>query len=120
MTITAERLEGVGAAFRSGAESYGIFGASLYSALCAGAADDPDIIMLAAHAQAGAQPVFHLLTVIHYLVLGTPDDPLGRYFATLKDPPLPAQEALPDFKRFCRSRRDEIIATLASQKYAPH
>jgi len=114
MTFVPERLESVAAAFRAGAESYGKFGATLYSALCAGGADDPDIVELAAHAQAGAQPVFHLLTVIHYLVLGNPTDPLGRYFATLNDPPLPAQEAWPDFVRFCRERRGEIVETLAN------
>ena len=113
MTITPERLESVAAAFRAGAESYARFGATLYSALCAGGAEDPEIIALAAHAQAGAQPVFHLLTVIHFLILGAPEHPLGRYFATHIDPPLPPGEAWPDFVRFCRERRDEIVATLA-------
>ncbi|MDG2002971.1 MAG: DUF2332 domain-containing protein [Novosphingobium sp.] len=114
MAVTTERMESVAAAFRTGAQSYGNFGATLYSVLCAGGADDPDIIELAAHAQAGAQPVFHLLTVIHYLVLGSPHDPLGRYFATLHDPPRPADEAWPEFTRFCRERRSQIVDTLAS------
>ena len=113
-TIPQERRDAVAAAFATGAQSYASFGAPLYAALCAGGAKDPEIIDLATHAQAGAQPVFHLLTAIHFLVLGHPDDPLARYFTTLNDPPLPPTQAWPDFVRFCREHRDEIIATLAS------
>ncbi len=114
MTITEERYASVAAAFRSGAKSYGAFGAPLYSALCLAGAEDREIVELATHAQPGAQPVFHLLTAVHYLVLGNPDDPLARYFPTLAAEPLPAQEAWPDFKLFCRTRRGEILETLAN------
>ena len=114
MTITEERFASVAAAFRSGAQSYGAFGAALYSALCAGGAEDPAVIELATHAQLGAQPVFHLLTAVHYLVLGSPENPLARYFPTLTAEPLPAREAWPAFQDFCRTRRDEIIATLSN------
>ena len=113
MTITDERYASVAAAFRTGAQSYGSFGAPLYSALCAGGAEAPEIIELATHAQLGAQPVFHLLTAIHYLVLGDPGDPLARYFPTVSAEPLPAQEAWPSFRDFCRARRSEIIETLS-------
>ncbi len=82
MTTTDEKLASVAAAFRTGAQSYGSFGAALYSALCAAGAQDREVIELAAHAQPGAQPVFHLLTAVHYHVLGNPDDPLARYFPT--------------------------------------
>ncbi len=112
MTDNGERYASVAAAFRTGAQSYGSFGAPLYSALCAGGAEDPEIIELATHAQLGAQPVFHLLTAIHFLVLGHPDDPLARYFPTLAAEPLPAGEAWPAFQSFCRARRGEIIETL--------
>ena len=114
MTITHERYASVATAFRTGAQSYGSFGAPLYSALCAGGAEDPDIIELATHAQLGAQPVFHLLAAIHYLVLGSPDDPLASYFPTMVAEPLPAGEAWSAFKLFCLARREEIIATLSN------
>lgn len=114
MTIHEERYASVEAAFRTGAQSYGAFGAPLYSALCAGGAEDPDIIELATHAQLGAQPVFHLLTAIHYLVLASPDDPLARYFPTITAEPLPAGEAWSAFKHFCREMRSEIIETLSN------
>lgn len=112
--VTRERHDSVAAAFRTGVQSYASFGAPLYSALCAGGAECPEVIALATRAQAGAQPVFHLLTAVHFLVLGNPGDPLARFFATLNDPPLPPQEAWPDFQRFCREREDEILDTLAS------
>ena len=114
MTATDEKLASVAAAFRTGAQSYGSFGAALYSALCAAGAQDREIIELATHAQPGAQPVFHLLTAVHYHVLGNPDDPLARYFPTLVQHPLPPDEAWPDFKRFCMARRGELIETLAN------
>ena len=114
MTITEERYASVAAAFRSGAQSYGAFGAPLYSALCLAGAEDREIVELATHAQLGAQPVFHLLTAVHYLILGNPDDPLARYFASLAAEPLPAQEAWPSFRHFCRTRRDQIIETLSN------
>lgn len=114
MTFSPERLGSVAAAFASGAKSYAAFGAPLYAALCAGGAKDPDIIALAAHAQPGAQPVFHLLTAVHFLLLGAPDDPLAAYFATLNDPPLPAAQAWPAFARFCQRHRGHIVETLAA------
>ena len=114
MAETQERLDSVAAAFRAGAHSYASFGAPLYAALCAAGADDAAVIELAAHAQAGAQPVFHLLTAIHDLVLGDPGDPLGAYFATVNDPPLPAEEAWPAFARFCEMRREEIVEALGA------
>jgi hypothetical protein len=109
-----ERRQSVAAAFRTGAQSYGAFGAALYSALCAAGADDPEIVDLATQAQAGAQPVFHLLTAVHCLVLADPNDPLAAYFPTLREKPLPANEAWPAFKRFCQLRREDIVSTLAA------
>ena len=114
MTGADERLASVAAAFRSGAQSYGAFQAPLYAALCAAGAEDRAIVELATHAQQGAQPVFHLLTAVHFLVLGNPDDRLARYFPTLAAQPLPPQDAWPDFRRFCLERRDELIATLSN------
>ena len=110
---TEERMQSVAAAFRPGAQSNGAFGATLYSELCAAGADDPEIVELATHSQIGAQPVFHLLTTIHYLVLADPGDPLADYFATLREEPLPASEAWPAFKRFCQVRSEDIVSTLA-------
>jgi hypothetical protein len=109
-----ERLETVRAAFRNGAQSYARIGSPLYSALCAGGENDPEVVQLAAHAMAGSQPVFHLLASVHHLLMGDSSDPLARYFATLTDNPLPPEHAWPDFARYCREHRDELLDLLAN------
>jgi hypothetical protein len=110
-SVRGERLETVAAAFRAVEQIYRSLGAPLYGALCAGGADDPDIIALASHAQQGAQPI-HLFASVHYLLLRDPDDPLSRYFATLTDQPAAPEQAFPDFARFCARHRDQILPLL--------
>src|SRR5580658_769358 len=112
--VRGERLDTVAAAFRAGEQIYRSLGTPLYGALCAGGADDPDIIALAGHAQEGAQPV-HLFASVHYLLLRDPDDPLSRYFATLTDEPESPEQAFPDFARFCAKHRDEILPLLENR-----
>ena len=109
-----ERLDTVAAAFRAGEQIYRSLGTPLYGALCAGGADDPDIIELASHGQEGAQPV-HLFASVHYLLLRDSDDPLSRYFATLTDEPASPEQAFPDFARFCARHRDEILPLLENR-----
>lgn len=109
------RLASVAGAFRSGAQTYAAMGSPLYAALCAGGADDADIVALAAHAQEGAQPVFHLMASVHYLLLRDPADPLARFFATLTDRPEPPDRAYPEFARYCHAHAAEIRRLLAER-----
>ena len=110
-----ERLGTVAAAFRAGEQIYRSLGTPLYGALCAGGADDPDIIELASHGQQGAQPV-HLFASVHYLLLRDPGDPLSRYFATLTDDePASPEHAFPEFARYCAKHRDEILPLLENR-----
>ncbi len=108
------RLDTVAAAFRAGAKSYAAMGSPPYAALCAGGADDPAVVELAAHAMAGSQPVFHLMASVHHLLLQDGNDPLAGYFATLTDDPLPPGEAWPHFVRFCEEHRAELLHMLAT------
>jgi hypothetical protein len=114
VSIDRERLETVRAAFRNGAQSYARIGSPLYSALCAGGENDDEVVELAAHAMAGSQPVFHLLASVHHLLMADPSDPLARFFATLTDAPLPPGGAWPDFARYCREHRAELLDLLAN------
>jgi hypothetical protein len=114
MSIDPERLETVRAAFRNGAQSYARIGSPLYSALCGGGESDDEAVALAAHAMAGSQPVFHLLASVHHLLMADPSDPLARFFATLTDDPLPPEDAWPDFARYCRAHRAELLDLLAN------
>jgi hypothetical protein len=107
-------LDVVAAAFRNGAASYARIGSPLYSSLCGAGEGDGEVVSLAAHAMAGSQPVFHLLASVHYLLLQDPNDPLARYFATLTPEPLPVGEAWPDFARYCREHRAELVDLLAN------
>jgi len=113
--LDSERLSTVAAAFRAGASSYRSLGSPLYGAICEAGASDEDIIALASHAQSGAQPAFHLMAAAHYLLLGDPSDPLGRHYATLTDDPLAPEQAYPEFARFCREHRAEILELLQTR-----
>lgn len=101
-------------AFRIGVQAYAGYGTPLYAALCAGGADDPAIIALASHGVVSSRPV-HLFSSVHYLLLGGCNDPLARYFATLTENPLPPDEAFPDFARFCRQHREELLHLLQTR-----
>lgn len=108
-------IETVTAAFRSGAQTYLAMGSPLYSAICAGGADDAEIVELATHAMVGSQPVFHLMASVHYLLLGDTADPLARFYATLTDTPAPAGEVWPDFARYCREHWAELLKLLETR-----
>jgi len=95
------------AAFERGAEVYASQGSPLYAALSQAGRDAPEILELASHAMAGAPPV-HLFTAVHYLLLDGRDDPLARFFPTLSDDPTPADQAWPEFRRFCREHAEEL------------
>jgi hypothetical protein len=112
---TSERRETVRSAFLRGARTYGDLGSPLYRALFTASADDPDIVALACHAQKGAQPAFHLLACAHYLLLGQPEDPLARFYATLTDPPAPPELAFPAFAVFCATHRDALRELLETR-----
>ena len=107
----AELMETVAAAFRSNAARYRDMGTPLYGCLFESAADDPELVELASHGQAGARPV-HLLSAVHDLLLRDSRDPLARFFATLTEIPAPPERAFPELQRFCRERRADILPIL--------
>lgn len=112
---TDERFETVRAAFLRGAKTYGDLGSSLYAALLTAGADEADLVTLACNAQAGSQPAFHLLAVVHFLLLRNPDDPLARFYATLTDDPASPDDAFPELVRYCREHRDRILDLLVTR-----
>jgi hypothetical protein len=114
MDGAGQDLEAVAGAFRANAELYAGMGVALYAELCRRAAEDPDLLALAAHGQDGARPM-HLFSAAHYLLLQDASDPLARWFATLTPEPAPAAEAFDAFKRFCRERRAEIVELLRTR-----
>jgi hypothetical protein len=106
--------ETVAASLQASAQLYASMGVHLYSALCRAAAGDAELVALAGHGQASARAM-HLLSAVHYLLLEDPDDPLGRFFATLTPDPAPPEAAFPELQRFCREHRCAILALMASR-----
>ena len=105
---STQELEMIAAAFRASEPVYRSMGSPLYAELCIGALADPDILELTRNAEASARPV-HLFTAVHHLLMQAPDDPLSRYFPTLTDQPGPAERAYPEFARYCRAHREELL-----------
>ncbi|MCB2073546.1 MAG: DUF2332 domain-containing protein [Novosphingobium sp.] len=110
-----ERLEAVRSAFLSGARTYGDLGSPLYRALCTAGADDEALLEIASHAQQGAQPAFHLLASVHFLLLDDPSQPLARFYATVSDAPAHPDGAFDHFAAFCRAQRDAILEIMATR-----
>src|SRR3974390_3056601 len=100
-------VEAATASFKAAAPMYGALGGVLYAALCKRTVDDPELVDIASHGLASATCA-HLLAAVHYLLLRDPRDPLARYYATLTENPAPAEEAFPDFARYCKAHREEI------------
>jgi hypothetical protein len=111
--IPPETLETIKASFRASEPIYRSMGSPLYAELCTGALADDDILALTQGAEASARPV-HLFTAVHHLLLGDPDDPLSAFFPTLTEQPAPAEQAYPEFARYCRAHRDEILRLIDS------
>ena len=101
------RLQTVAGAFRASATIYLQMGSPLFAEFCRGGESDTDVLSLADFGMEGAKPS-HLFSSVHYLLLGNPDDPLARYFATLSEQPLPPEGAYADFARYCRKHRDQL------------
>src|SRR5262249_39033604 len=110
-----ERLKSVAAAFAGGVDFYRTRGSPLYGALCEMAGRDPTVIELASHAQAGSHPPFHLFAAVQYLLSDRPREPMARYFPLLTDHPLSAEQAAPEFVRFCAANRAPILKLLTSR-----
>lgn len=109
-----ERLATIAAAFRGSADGFPRWGAPLYGALCARIAEDPGILELAGEGQERGEP-FHLLVVVHYLLMRDPRHPLARYYPSLTENAAPLEEAFSEFASFCAAHRDEIRRLLATR-----
>jgi hypothetical protein len=54
----------------------------------------------------------HLFSSVHYLLLKDSSDPLSRFFATLTPSPRHPEDAFPEFLRFCKEHREDILHLL--------
>jgi hypothetical protein len=101
--------------FAGAGERYRQMGSPFYAALAEASVGDPEIMALAGEAQPGQPPTHLFYGAVHYLLLTGPAHPLGACYASLTEHPAPAAEAFPLLQRFCRERRDDIVAILRSR-----
>jgi hypothetical protein len=111
MKEAGERLSAAAGALHAAVHLYGVMGTPLYATLAARGANDAEIVALVSRGKEGAAPM-HLFSSVHYLLLRDPSDPLSRFFATLTPSPQPPEDAFPEFLRFCREHRQEILELL--------
>ncbi len=111
---SADPLSAAAASLRAGARLYGLMGTPLYAILCERGASDPEIVDLVSRGQQGAAPM-HVFSAVHYLLLRDAGDPLSRFFATLTPNPQSPEDAFPEFLRFCRAHRDDIVNILKTR-----
>ena len=83
-------------------------GAHLYAELCDRIPDDPELVEIVSHALASF-PGPHLFFAVNFLLLRDPKDPLARYYGNLTDNPARPEQAFPDFARYCKAHRGEIV-----------
>lgn len=93
--------------------------APLYARLGAGIADDPELLDIAAAAAPGQSPPDLMLAAVHYLLThantASPvSERLARYYPSLAAVPV-AGDPFPDFRRFCREHRDELVELVATR-----
>ncbi len=106
--------------FASFGESAGRDGAGVYAAICAFAADDPELLALMAQAPLSQRRPNLLLAAVHYLLLGGADHPLADYYDTVGvycERPRAARDTDvgPIFKDFCLTHRDELETLVATK-----
>ncbi len=85
----------------------------LFSAVAAACADDVNIVDLCAATRRGQSAGILLMSVMHYLVLRSPDSKLAAYFPSVSEAPKPAAEAFPAFREFCIEHRSEVSELLS-------
>ena len=114
-TETGARLDAAAGVLRAGVHLYQVMGTPLYSTLCAHGASDPDIIALVSRGREGAAAM-HLFSAVHYLLLRDSGDLAAcRHSATLTPDPAAPEDAFPEFVRFCREHREELLQLLATR-----
>lgn len=85
----------------------------LFGAVARAAANDCDILELVSDARPGQSQSVLLFSVVHYLLLKSPEERLARYFGSLTEAPSPPAGAFPAFKEYCLAHRADITELLS-------
>ncbi|HWU25978.1 MAG TPA: DUF2332 domain-containing protein [Rhizomicrobium sp.] len=108
------QIDATAAALKASASSSAATGARLYAELGPRMAEDPELVALASQGLASL-PGVHLFAAVHYLLLRDSHDPLAQYYATLTESPKPSEQAFPEFARFCKAYREQILQLLKTR-----
>lgn len=84
-------------------------GSLLYAALYQEIAADDDLFALSLEAPPEQLSGLLLLSAVHFLLLRSPGHELAAYYPSITAEPLPAAEAGPAFRAFCRENRAELV-----------
>ncbi len=82
----------------------------LYESICRSVAADDDLLALVESGPRSAHQPNVLLASVHYLLLGGVDHPLADVYAGTS-----REDAAPLFRDFCLTRRDDVVALLATR-----
>ena len=85
----------------------------LFGAVARASVNDHDILELVSEARPGQSKSVLLFSVVHYLLLKSPQEPLARFFASLTDQPDPPIKAFLEFKGYCLEHRAKIKELLS-------
>ena len=89
----------------------------LYAHLCREAAEDSDILDLAATVPEDRQAPHLLLAAVQYLLARQPDHRLAEYYPSITQPARdPDDGCFPAFRAFCLDHADDIRALLRSRR----
>lgn len=112
MPTTDAQRDQISKSFYSEAALYQL-SSPLFSAMARASAADRDILELVSEARPGQSRSVLLFSIVHYLLLKSPQEQLARYFGSLTEQPLAATEAFPAFKEYCLEHRAEITELLS-------
>lgn len=115
MTKSLERLYEVAAAFQTVAVRAAGGYAPIYQQMAAGAANDVELLAVAAASRAGQNPPSLLLAAAQYVLAGHPDHPLVRFYPALSGQPIATDDPYPALRDFILAHRAEITAIVAAR-----
>ncbi|WP_058997563.1 DUF2332 domain-containing protein [Haloarcula sp. CBA1127] len=89
----------------------------LYAHLCREAAEDSDILDIAATVPEGRQAPHLLLAAVHYLLARNPNHRLAEYYLSITQGARdPDEECFPAFRAFCLDHADDIRPLLRTRR----
>jgi hypothetical protein len=104
--------------FRHFADSTERDGATTYTAICRGVADNAEVLSLLGAAPLAQRRPNILLAAVHFLLLGGVEHDLAAHYDTVRSgltSAAPQQRVADDFIAFCAEHRDEVVHLVSTR-----